>query len=210
VIPNGVDARFRPADADAILDLRRRMDLPARYVLCVGSLEPRKNLRRLLDAWRRLPQSLSDTGLVLAGAEHAVFRQAGLDELPPGVRLAGYVPDADLPTLYSGATAFVYPSLYEGFGLTILEAMACGTPVICSNATALPEVAGDAAITVDPLDAEAIAAAIERLVGDEALLARYRAMGLERAKQFSWDRTAAATADVLQAAANEDDAEGAL
>ncbi len=137
-------------------------------MLCVGSLEPRKNLRRLLDAWERLPPSLGDAGLVVAGAESAVFRTAGINSLPKHVRLAGYVPDADLPALYGGAAAFVYPSLYEGFGLTVLEAMACGTPVICSSTTSLPEVAGDAAIYVEARATDRLAAAIEQLMTDEA------------------------------------------
>jgi glycosyltransferase involved in cell wall biosynthesis len=131
VIPNGVDPRFRPVDSDAVSDLRRRLALPERYVLSVGTLEPRKNLPRLLAAWDHLPPSLRDVGLVLSGAESRQFRAAGIEPLPAGVRLTGYVADADLPVLYAGAAAFVYPSTYEGFGLPVLEAMACGAPVIC-------------------------------------------------------------------------------
>jgi glycosyltransferase involved in cell wall biosynthesis len=120
------------------------------------------------------------------------------------VRLTGYVEDADLPVLYSGAEAFIYPSLYEGFGLPVLEAMSCGTPVICSRTTSLPEVAGDAALLVDPCDAESIADAISRLLTDAELRREFRAQGLERAKHFSWDQAATATADVLRRTAAED------
>jgi glycosyltransferase involved in cell wall biosynthesis len=201
VIPNGVDARFRPSTPEAIAELRNRLALPERFVLSVGSLEPRKNLRRLLDAWEQVRRTSGNVGLVLAGGERRVFRDAGLERVPAGVHLAGYVVDADLPTLYAAAEVFVYPSLYEGFGLTVLESMACGTPVVCSRTTSLPEVAGDAALYVDPLDTASIGSAIERLLANGALQNAQRARGLERAARFSWDQTAAATAGVLQQAA---------
>ena len=204
VIPNGVDSHFQPADAGVVDELRRRLALPQRYVLSVGTLEPRKNLKRLLAAWEQLPAELGDVGLVLAGATGRQFRSAGIEQLPTGVRLTGYVEDADLPVLYSGAEAFIYPSLYEGFGLPVLEAMSCGTPVICSRTTSLPEVAGDAALLVDPCDAESIADAISRLLTDAELRREFGARGLERAKQFSWDQAAAATAEVLRQTAAED------
>jgi glycosyltransferase involved in cell wall biosynthesis len=198
VIYNGVDARFHPASPENISALRLRMKLPARYLLSVGSIEPRKNLRRLLEAWELLKPAGEEIGLVLAGGAMPVFRDAGIDRLPPGVHLAGYVDDADLPTLYSGAEAFVYPSLYEGFGLTVLEAMACGAPVICSQTTSLPEVAGSAAVLVDPLAADQIASVMASVLSDDALRNQLRERGLQRAAQFSWEKSAAATANILR------------
>jgi glycosyltransferase involved in cell wall biosynthesis len=115
------------------------------------------------------------------------------------VRFTGYVPDADLPALYSGAQCFCYPSLYEGFGLPPLEAMACGTPAITSNVSSLPEVVGDAALTVDPTAVPDLAAALRRLLTDPAARQRYRACGLQQAACFSWDRTARATRAVYDA-----------
>jgi len=115
-----------------------------------------------------------------------------------GMRFIGYVPDEDLPVAYSGAIAALYVSLYEGFGLPVLEAMACGTPVVTSNVTSLPEVAGDAAIIVNPYDIESIACGIQRVVEDSSLRAELRRKGLERASQFSWDITAKLTWEILQ------------
>ena len=202
VIPNGVDGRFAPRPALEVERVRADLGLPtARYVLSVGSLEPRKNVNRLLEAWARaVPRLPEDLYLVVSGAKGVarVFSSVSLGRLPPRVLLTGYVPDEHLPALYSGATIFVYPSLYEGFGLPPLEAMACGTPVITSNTTSLPEVVGDAALLVDPLDVEATARAIERLAGDEAERARLRRLGLERIARFNWDDVAARTWEVLR------------
>ena len=210
VVHNGVDQRFRPAAEEEIAAARQRFVLPENYVLCVGSLEPRKNLPRLLEAWRNVsqqrktnPQSPQESPkLVLVGTTAAVFASAKLDAPDESVVLTGYVPDEMLPALYSGATAFVYPSLYEGFGLTVLEAMACGTPVICSSTTSLPEVAGDAAILVDPNDTAAICQAIHDLLADEPLRSSLRTRGLARAQEFTWDRAAQQTWQVLSTAAN--------
>ena len=127
-----------------------------------------------------------------------VFRDVPFENLPSHVHLTGFVPDQLLPALYSGAKAFVYPSLYEGFGLPPLEAMACGTPVIVSNTTSLPEVVGNAGLRVDPLNVEQIADAIQRLVTNNNLHQSLQKKGLERAKLFSWDKTAASTWNVLR------------
>ena len=210
VVHNGVDPRFRPAADEEIAAARQSFGLPENYVLCVGSLEPRKNLPRLLEAWQQVFSQRSanhqcqpdSPKLVLVGTTAAVFASAKLEAPSDSVVLTGYVPDEVLPALYSGATAFVYPSLYEGFGLTVLEAMACGTPVICSSTTSLPEVAGDAAILVDPNDTASIGSAIESLLSDEPLRNSLRARGLTRAQEFTWDRAAAQTWEVLSAAAN--------
>lgn len=201
VVYSGVDQRFAPQAGEMLAATRHKLSLPERYVLCVGSLEPRKNLRRLLAAWRIAQPSLEGVSLVLVGAKSHVFRDAGLAEPPPAVQLAGYVGDDLLPAVYAGAELFVYPSIYEGFGLPVLEAMACGTPVVCSNVTALPEVAGGAALLVDPYAPEAIADAILQMARDTALQARLRAAGFARAAAFRWEDAAAATWRLLEEAA---------
>jgi Glycosyltransferase len=155
VVHCGVDARFQPQSSEAIAAARAALQLPdSRYVLSVGSLEPRKNLGRLLLAWERLlPTMGADVWLVVAGArgKQLVFRDVPeLERLPERVFLSGYVPDELLPALYAGAMAFVYPSVYEGFGFPPLEAMACGTPTLVGNRASIPEVVGNAALRVDP------------------------------------------------------------
>jgi glycosyltransferase involved in cell wall biosynthesis len=189
VIPNGIDARFRPCpagDADAI---RMRLGIPsARYVLSLGTLEPRKNLRRQLDAWSRCVGRIpADTWLVVAGraGQRHVFGDAIPDRVPPRVHFTGFVPDADLPMLYSGALALLYPSIYEGFGLPALEAMASGTVPIVSNSTALPEVVADGAFTVDSSDSESIAAAISLLVTNAQMRGELRERAIRRARSFT-------------------------
>ena len=203
VTPEGCEPRFRPVrSAAALRDVAARYGLPARYVLAVGTLEPRKNLTTLLEAFARLRRDgevHADLRLVLAGARgwldepiFATVRSLGLDD---AVRFTGFVDDDDLPAVYSGAALFVFPSLHEGFGLPLLEAMACGVPVVTSNVSSLPEVAGDAATLVDPRDGRGLAAAIARLLRDEALHDRLREAGIARARQFSWAATARRTLD---------------
>jgi glycosyltransferase involved in cell wall biosynthesis len=178
VVPGGVDERFRP-DADpeparAALNLRRP------YVLTVASRTARKNLASLTATARRL--ETQGIELVAAGGGRPQFRT---DDGPVGVRALGHVPDDHLPGLYAGAAAFVLPSLYEGFGLTCLEAMACAVPVVAASAGALPEICGDAARYADPRDEAGLADAVEAVLGDDSA----RAAGPARAKQFTWDRT---------------------
>ena len=201
VIPNGVDSKFYRRTPDEIDEARRALGIgAARYVLCVGSLEPRKNLRGLFNAWRVAQTSIDDDiQLVVAGARGSarVFAASSIDEIPPRVHFTGYVSDEHLPALYSGAMAMIYPSLYEGFGLPPLEAMACGTPVVTSNNSSLPEVVGRAAILVDATDDASIAHGIVRILRDELLREELSAIGLERAAQFHWDSTAQQTLDVL-------------
>jgi glycosyltransferase involved in cell wall biosynthesis len=180
-----------------------RYALPRRYLLYVGTIDRRKDYRSLLGALEHLD---ADLGLVVAGTLiagrtdfEARLADAGLSRR---VRVLGYVPEADLGALYRGAEALVYPSWYEGFGLPVLEAMACGTPVITYRATALPEVAGDAALLVDPpWSAERLAAAIRRVLEDDALRTTLRARGRARAAAFDWGRTARLTAEVYARAA---------
>ena len=160
------------------------------YVLGVGTLEPRKNLARLVDAWRLLG---NDHGLVLAGGA-GWGEQPGLDE--PGIVLPGYVSAASLPALYRGAAAYVYPSLFEGFGIPVVEAMACGTPVVVSNHRSLDEACGAAAVRVDPLDPEAVAAGIlEAIARRDELVAA----GAEHAAQFTWGATGKTMLEALVA-----------
>lgn len=202
-IPLGVDGRFRPQEAQAVERARMALGIPsAYYILGLGTLEPRKNLSRLLSAWERVQRELSEeVWLVVAGGKgkRLVFKELALERLPPRLYFTGRVPDELLPPLYAGALAFVYPSLYEGFGLPPLEAMACGTPVLASNAASLPEVVGDAGLLVNPYDVEAIAHGIRQLVQDGTLREELRRKGLERARRFTWERTAESTWAVLQA-----------
>jgi glycosyltransferase involved in cell wall biosynthesis len=200
VILSGVGPQFQPQAADKIAAAREQLNLPGRYALCVCSLEPRKNLLRLLQSWAAMPNRPEDLHLVLVGAKGHVFNDVGLSEPPPAVHLAGYVGDDLLPALYAGAEFFAFPSLYEGFGLPVLEAMASGTPVLCSNTTSLPEVAGDAAVLVNPLEIDSIAAGLQQLADDASLRARLRDQGLERVRNFCWDESARRTWDVLSAA----------
>ena len=196
VIYNGVDKRFQPCPEEKTLEMRSVLKLPdRRYVLSLGSLEPRKNIHRLLCAWERiLPELPNDIWLVLGGAKgsHLLFRDVKY-EIPPRVYLTGHVDDRYLPSLYSGAMLFVYPSLYEGFGLPVLEAMASGTSVITSNVTALPEVAGNACLLVNPKNVDEIAKAITKIVKDSTLREEMQSLGIKRAKNFSWDKCASQT-----------------
>jgi glycosyltransferase involved in cell wall biosynthesis len=193
VVPNGVDTRFATVPSDAAEAVQKRLGLPRDYVLALGSLEPRKNIGRLLNAWALLllrKEIDEDVHLVIAGGKSSLFRDAGLPAMPDRVVLTGYVTDEDLPALYSRAIAFVYPSLYEGFGLPPLEAMACGVPVVASGSTSVPEVTDNAALLVDPHETEAIAEGLRSVLGDADLRASLRAAGLERVKVFSWDNSA--------------------
>jgi glycosyltransferase involved in cell wall biosynthesis len=167
------------------------------YFLYVGTLEPRKNLLRSLRAFCRLVPSFPEHQFVIVGQRgwkySAILKEASRGILAERTLLLGYVPEADLPALYTHATAFVYPSLYEGFGLPVLEAMACGTPVLSSASSALAEVAADAALLVDPEDEQAIADGLHRLATDEKLRADLGQRGKARAGAYSWERTARET-----------------
>lgn len=186
-------------------DVRRRFGLGDEpYVLFVGTLEPRKNLPRLVTAFRALPAALGAARLVLAGPwgwRTAELRRTLRRRSPARpVVVTGAVDEATLGGLYAGATVFAYPSLYEGFGVPVLEAMAAGVPVLTSAGGACAEVAGDAALLVDPRSVEAIAAALERLVRSEPERLACRDRGLQRERLYTWERTAALTAEVYQRA----------
>jgi alpha-1,3-rhamnosyl/mannosyltransferase len=177
------------------------------YLLALGTLQPRKNLLTLLRAVRLLLDDGCDPGLVvLVGATgwgstlEAEVERLGLT---PRVRILGYLPNEALPAIYSGARAFAFPSLYEGFGLPVLEAMACGTPVVASNCSSLPEVVGEAGLLADPRRPAAFAGALRRLLAEPDLAARLREAGLARAAEFTWERCARETARILEEAGRD-------
>lgn len=206
VVHQAAGEHFRPiTDPEQRSLIRTRYQLPKRYILYVGTIEPRKNLPRLLQAFHAVRQqpTLKPIKLVLVGANgwmsDQLYEQIAKYDLTNHVQLLGYVPEADLPTLYSMATCFTFPSLHEGFGMPPLEAMACGVPVLTSQNSAMEEVCGDAASYVDPLDVESIASSLTALLSDVRLQCSLKSKGLQRARQYSWQRTAAATADVYRA-----------
>jgi alpha-1,3-rhamnosyl/mannosyltransferase len=214
-IPLAADPIFQPQPAEAVAAVRRKYSLPERFVLYVGSNKPHKNLTRLAEAWQvaqsgfPLPASshpLPAPSLVIAGAQTEPASSAQ----PPAASAQrptylGPIPEADLPALYAAAAVFVFPSLYEGFGLPVLEAMACGAPVVCSNTSSLREITSPpiplpaqgegagAALRFDPTDTRALADALVRVLTDPALAEALRGRGLRQAAHFTWEATAAAT-----------------
>ena len=193
---------FQPASPGQIAAARARYGLPERYLITLGTIEPRKNLIRLLSALRVLRQQDRQLALVIVGRRGWLYQDfdqhlSQLDD-PRAVLLPGYVPDEDLPAVLGGAMALVLASLYEGFGLPILEAMACGTPVVCSNVSSMPELGGDAARYFDPQDTNQMADAIAQVLRDSDLRAVMRQRGLGQAAQFSWQRAARETLDVYK------------
>jgi glycosyltransferase involved in cell wall biosynthesis len=214
VTPLAVSADFRPVTDDQLMtSVRQRYGVPeGNFFLSVAAPQPRKNLVHLIRSFFRLlnEHQLPDTYLVLAGSKELgwmydeIFESAeSSSNHTSRVIFTGYVADEDLAALYSGALAFVYPSLYEGFGLPALEAMACATPVITSNTTALPEVVGDAALLVDPQDEDELCQAMLRIAEDSELRSQLRRKGLKRVAEFSWKRCAQETARAYHAAASE-------
>jgi glycosyltransferase involved in cell wall biosynthesis len=211
VIHNGVGAEYRPAGAAAaaLTTFRTAHGLPERYLLYLGTLEPRKNLALLVRAyarWRAQAGAEERTvKLVLAGGKGwyyaEIFQLVEELGLAEQVIFPGFVPGAELPHWYQAALAFVYPSLYEGFGLPVAEALACGAPVLCSDSPALLEVAGDAALVAPAHSEEQLSLAIGRMVTEAPLRADLRARGLVRAKRFSWQAAAATTLDLYRSLA---------
>jgi glycosyltransferase involved in cell wall biosynthesis len=193
-VPLGVDPRiFRKFSPSELRAVRERHRLPDRFLLFVGAIEPRKNLPRLLRAYKKLPATLrKNCPLILSGAKGWKNEEV-MDSLRRSggeVRFLGYVPEGELGPLYGAARVLVYPSLYEGFGLPPLEAMACGCPVVVAETASLPEICGDAAVYVDPLDEERIAAGIRGVLEDEACREELIRKGTARAARFTWERSA--------------------
>jgi glycosyltransferase involved in cell wall biosynthesis len=201
---NAIDERFRTAPPEEdVARVRERYQLHHEFVLYVGNIKPHKNLVRLIEAFDMLRQRGFDAlKLLIIGDEisklPALRRAVHSHKLHKHVRFLGFQPDETLAILYRLAAVFVFPSLYEGFGLPPLEAMACGTPVVTSNVSSLPEVTGDAAVLVDPYDVRAIADGIERVLTDPALSQELREKGIARSREFSWERSVARTHELYQ------------
>jgi glycosyltransferase involved in cell wall biosynthesis len=199
VIPNGIGEEFAPQPEAEILRVRRTLRIPeGPYLLSLCSLEPRKNLARLIEAWKHLGDDRAGSTLVIAGGRGSasVFRNVDLESRPDRVLFTGYVTDSDLPALYSGARAFVYPSLYEGFGLPVLEALACGTRVIASNSTSIPEIAGGHATLINPLSIEEVAQAMRAALSYPPQPTE-QAARQEHARGFTWRQCASRTERLL-------------
>ncbi len=201
VVYDGVSEKFRQVtDEDELARAGARYGLPPRFVLALGSTEPRKNIRAAIEAYAILKQARPEVRLAVTGIDYCRLPPgkafAGLDL--EGVIFTGYVNDGDMPAVYNLAEAFLFPSLYEGFGLPPLEAMACGTPVVASDMASIPEVTGDAAVLVDPCGAADMAAALEMVLGSASLRQELAIKGLARAKEFSWERTAAETRKIYE------------
>jgi glycosyltransferase involved in cell wall biosynthesis len=193
----GVDpTEFSPVDGAEVARVRGELAIDGPFVLALDVHNPRKNFSALLDAVGLVPDSVGPFEIVAVGTGRAAARDFDIAHraeelgLSSRVRFVGDIAQSDLRALYTGAAVFVYPSIYEGFGMPVLEAMACGAPVVCANTSSLPEVAGDAAIGVDPTSAEEISDALARILGDDALAARLADLGKRRAGEFAWTRTA--------------------
>ncbi|MGE3269554.1 MAG: glycosyltransferase family 4 protein [Chloroflexota bacterium] len=197
------DEQFQPATDDAVAAFRERQALPERFVLYLGTLEPRKNVETLVRAYASLRQQGSDDHILVLGGPRgwqydsifALVEALGLTEY---VRFPGFIPADEQALWYSSATVFAFPSRYEGFGLPLLEAMACGTPVVSSSASSLPEVVGDAGLLVDPSDVEGLTSALRLLMEDESRRSELAAAGLARARTFSWRNMATETVQVYR------------
>jgi glycosyltransferase involved in cell wall biosynthesis len=200
VVGAGVEERFQPVtDPKTLAEIRTRYRLPDRFILSVSTLEPRKNFTGLIAAYDSLAtaagkSSVADLHLVIAGGKgwlyDDIFAAAKASPAQDRIHFAGYVADEDLPAVYSLATLFAFPSHYEGFGIPVLESMACGTPVVCANNSSLPEVAGDAALLIEATDTEALADAMWQLLADTSLRERLVLKGYDQAKRFTWEKAA--------------------
>lgn len=203
-IHNGVSEQFRPREAQEVHDCLAKYGLTyGRYLLAVGTLEPRKNITSLIRAYEKIPSGMRrQFPLALAGMKGWHYGEIGREMEPlvaaGEIKLLGYLSDDELPQIYAGSSMLVYPSIYEGFGLPPLEAMACGVPVIASNRASLPEVVGDAGILVEPYDIDAIAEAIMSLIDDAGERERRGRAGLERSRDFSWEKCASETMAVYK------------
>ncbi|MFN8595228.1 MAG: glycosyltransferase family 1 protein [Anaerolineae bacterium] len=202
VVPLGVEARFKPIEPLQANVVREQYHLPQRFILAVGTIEPRKNLITLLEAYQLISKHIPDLQLVIVGKRgwraESFFTRLHELGLENRVIFPGFVPDVDLPAIYSLAAVLAFPSIYEGFGLPVLEAMACGTPVVCSNTSSLPEIAGEAAVQLPPDDGRSWIQALERVLTDVPLAADLRQRGLKQAMRFTWKITARQTHAIYQ------------
>jgi O-antigen biosynthesis alpha-1,3-rhamnosyltransferase len=203
VMHEGADSRFRPYPEQEIRSVIRGYGISRGYILCTGTLEPRKNLVRTVRAYERLPSALRDRyELVLAGRlgwrADPILRAISDSPARETIRQLSFVPEDDLPKLYAGATMLCYASLYEGFGLPVVEAMQSGTPVVTSNRSSLPEVGGEAVLYVDPEREASIEQALAAMLSDASLRDRHRQAGLAQAQKFSWDRASGIVAEALR------------
>ncbi|MBU7015577.1 MAG: glycosyltransferase family 4 protein [Theionarchaea archaeon] len=201
VIYPGVGPEFSPCDPRAVREIREKYHLECPFILYTGTLSPHKNVSTLVASFRKLKDSGMPHSLVLTGAKgwryHSVIETIERLHMEKNVILTGYIPSEDLPAVYSAADVYVYPSLYEGFGLPVVEAMACGCPVVASTGSSLPEVVGDAGILVTPTVDE-LTASIQEVLKDESLRDELSRKGLERASKFTWKKTAAETKNVYE------------
>lgn len=204
VVPNGVPDEYRRVqDRSSIEQLKRKYRIPGDYILYVGNFKPHKNVRILIDAYKELPDPLKDKYYLVLCGRRDKFREE-IETRIRSLRLEGkvvfldFVPEEDMPVLYSGAEVFVFPSLYEGFGLPPLEAMACGTPVVCSNSSSLPEVVGEAGVLVDPHRPELFAEAMERVLTDGGLREDLGSKGSHRSRRFSSEDFSGRLLEILE------------
>ncbi len=207
VIPEAASPIYQPISQTQIRNTLLSYGINFPYILYVGSIEARKNLNTLLEAYAQVLCWSNKWKLVIVGAHKwkysSVFSTLERLQLTSDVHFTGYVPEGDLPVFYNGASLFVFPSLYEGFGLPVLEAMSCGTPVVTSNCSSLPEVTDEAAILVDPMDVNAIARAISQVLDEPELAMSMRERGITQAQQFSWEQTARRTTDLYERLLNK-------
>ncbi len=205
VVNPGVDEVYQPLPEDDVAAFRQREGLPSRFVLHVGTLQPRKNIPLLLEAFARIPDP--DLQLILVGGKgwlyDEIFHRVEALGLGDRVRFTGYVPEQDLPLWYNAAALFVLPSVYEGFGMPVIEAMACGTPVIAARTSSIPEAAGEAAALFDPQSVDELADRMATVLNNPGLLDKMRELGLRQSRQFSWKRAGRETAAVYQRALND-------
>jgi glycosyltransferase involved in cell wall biosynthesis len=201
IVYNGVNSNFHPASSDEIGEVKRKFKIDCRYFVSLGTLEPRKNLRRLFQAWPLLRKKMGDEPikLIVIGKSENVFRQEKFENITDDIVFTGRLSDAEIRGVMSGASGMIYPALYEGFGIPPIEAMACGCPVACSNATALPEVVGTAAVLFDPLSIESIADSMVDVLDESKKQSRIDA-GLRQAGKYSWDVSARQVLEELRKA----------
>lgn len=206
VTHNACDERFVPPHPDDLAAFRQREALPEQFILYVGTLEPRKNIPMLLEAYAQIADR-TEAPLIIGGGKgwlyDPIFAKAQSLGLADRIRFVGFIPGEDLPLWYAAATVFVFPSLFEGFGMPLLEAMACGTPVVTTSSSSLPEVAGDAGLIVSPTDAEALGHALLQVLNTPTLRADLRERGLRQVQRFSWHETAERTLQAYHDAAGQ-------